>query len=120
MNETTRMIARARHHQRDKEILPQVWELFEVMRERLSIDLYPPSLRQMALGMRLVRRYSRLINDFQCRLCRSLSYAQARRIFGERANPVTKNWKTVKLPKKVVDLLDGMGLRRPSRSDSAS
>ena len=120
MNEAIRMIAYARHLQRDKEILPQVRELFVVMRERLGIDLYPPSLRQVALCMRLIRRYSRLINDFQKRLCNSLSYDQARRIFGERANPVTKNWKTVKLSKKMADLLAGMGLRRSSESDPTS
>ena len=69
------MIAYTRHHQRDKEILPQARELFVVMREYLGIDLYPPSLRQVALCVRLVRRYSRLINDFQYLVPASLDEA---------------------------------------------
>jgi hypothetical protein len=70
--------------------------------------------------MRLVKRYSRLINDFQQRLCNSLTYTQAQRVFGPRADSVAKNWKTVKLPDKTADLLEGMGLRRPARPGSES
>jgi hypothetical protein len=118
MKETIRVVAYARHHRRDEDILPQVRELFDVMRDRLGIDIFPPSLRQVALGMRLVKRYSGLINDFQQRLCNSLSYMQARRVFGEKANPIAQNWKKVRLPEQTADLLAGMGLRRRGGSTS--
>jgi hypothetical protein len=120
MRETIRVIAYARHRLRDEDILPQVRELFDVMRDRLGIDLYPPTPRQVVLGLRLVKRYSRIINDFQQRLCNSLTYTQAQRVFGPKADPVVKNWKTVKLPNQVADLLAGMGMRRPDWPNSES
>jgi hypothetical protein len=113
MKETIRLLVSIRHRLRDDEILPQVRELIEVMRRSMDMDLTPPTQRQIVLCMNLVKRYNRLINDFQKKLCNSLTYTQAQRIFGPQANPVSQNWKRVRLPDEVADLLAGMGLRPP-------
>ncbi len=109
MSEKTRQAAMRRHQERE-ELMPKVEEMVSQFEKLTKIQLYPPTLRQVALLLRYVRAghlaYRQLMNGLE----RSLTFRQAKSVLGPAADPRIENWKS-KAGRAVGNLFNELGLR---------